>query len=456
MNDDGYGDVWYDVPTQKSEPMTGVDQATFYRYVREALGHLHDRPYLQTHPIRSSLSGSHALTVEEIHRLFIATIDQLRPLGSLPSHAPEWRHYRCLSLRYTQGIAPEKVAAELGLSARQARRLHQDALDRFAGLLWHQYGAEAAVASSHGAGRIEGPNDPRVEGIEDVTHEKLGMEAEVAWAKTQPGDGRIGLDPTLATVFQTIAPLVAQRATRISHSLPPDLPDVAIERTVLRQILLLFLTYVLQSGAGDQVNVAARLAETGDIALDFAITGVEGSSAGAANPAPAERDAGALWESATRLVRMHGGSADWSAGPDRVRWLQICLPAVRSAVVLVVDDNPGVSRLFRRYLQGTDFQILEASTATGAIALAREAQPDIVILDVILPIQDGWEVLQQLRHDEATRDIPIIVCSILPEQSLALSLGVTDFLPKPVTRSSLLAMLGRYLAVGSATSRAHL
>lgn len=434
--------------------MNQPDDGTFGRYVREALAHLHDRPYLQTHPIRFCLSVSGELTAEEINRLILAAINQLRPLGSLPSHAPEWRSYRCLALRYAEGMTPEKVAAELGLSERQARRLHQDALDRFADLLWRQYGAPVAAKLTRRAS--DRPGESFGEDTGRVNEPGFEVEAAAAWVEARHTNGRADLAETFDTALETIAPLAAQCAARISHSVPGGLPEVAVERAILRQILLLLLAYAVRSWNGCPVGVTARRSDLGRLVVEFDVGGNPESQPAMEGPPPLRQapDIEALLESAIDLVRLYDGSVDGAIAPGQAGVIRIDLPAVRSTAVLVVDDNPGVPRLFRRYLQGTDFRVLEASTASGAIALARETRPDVVILDVILPTQDGWEVLQQLRHDDATRDIPIVICSVLPGQSLALALGVTDYLPKPVTRQGLLAKLKRYAPTEPAASRA--
>ena len=64
----------------------------------------------------------------------------------------------------------------------------------------------------------------------------------------------------------------------------------------------------------------------------------------------------------------------------------------------------------------------------------------MILLDVLLPRDDGWQFLDSLRADETTASVPVVVCSVVPEESLAASLGV-EFLPKPVSRPALLASL---------------
>jgi CheY-like chemotaxis protein len=97
--------------------------------------------------------------------------------------------------------------------------------------------------------------------------------------------------------------------------------------------------------------------------------------------------------------------------------------------------------LFRRYLDGTAWQVISAGSGDQARKLLSETFPAVVILDVILPEEDGWEVLISLKSSPVTRAIPVIVCSAINEPQLMASLGAAAYLPKPVTRLSLLQAL---------------
>ncbi len=117
------------------------------------------------------------------------------------------------------------------------------------------------------------------------------------------------------------------------------------------------------------------------------------------------------------------------------------LPAGPERTVLVVDDNEDVLELFRRYLSPHHYHVVTAQTAEDALALARRLQPYAITLDLMLPDQDGWDMLQVLLNQPDTGHIPIIVCTVLKQKELALSLGATAFLEKPVSESALLSAL---------------
>src|SRR5690606_24893810 len=141
-----------------------------------------------------------------------------------------------------------------------------------------------------------------------------------------------------------------------------------------------------------------------------------------------------------RLAQLQGGTlAVDQRGSTHV--LQLTLPGVTLATVLVIDDDPDVVRLFRRLLAGQPYDVLGANTAARAIQLARRIRPMVVLLDVMMPSQDGWEILNQLQGDPDLRQTPVVVCSVLRERELAEALGAAEFLPKPVSRLALLEVL---------------
>ena len=120
---------------------------------------------------------------------------------------------------------------------------------------------------------------------------------------------------------------------------------------------------------------------------------------------------------------------------------EIRLPTNAHRTVLVVDDNEDVLELFQRYLSPHQYRVVTAQTAEKALGLAVRLRPDTITLDLMMPEQDGWDLLQALLNRADTCHIPIIVCSVLKQKELALSLGATAFLKKPVTEQELLSTL---------------
>jgi len=109
--------------------------------------------------------------------------------------------------------------------------------------------------------------------------------------------------------------------------------------------------------------------------------------------------------------------------------------------VLVADDNDDILDLFERYLTGHGYTMLTARDGAETIALAKRCLPDAITLDLMMPQQDGWDVLVTLTNRPETQHIPVIVCSVLGAKALSLSLGASLFLEKPVSEQSLLSAL---------------
>jgi two-component system phosphate regulon response regulator PhoB len=112
--------------------------------------------------------------------------------------------------------------------------------------------------------------------------------------------------------------------------------------------------------------------------------------------------------------------------------------------VLVVDDEPDVLLLCRLNLQQRGHELLEASNGTTALELARERQPEVIVLDLMLPGMNGYEVLESLKQDQRTSDIPVLVLtakSLRADRERSHGLGASGFLTKPFLPSELCEMV---------------
>jgi Amt family ammonium transporter len=108
---------------------------------------------------------------------------------------------------------------------------------------------------------------------------------------------------------------------------------------------------------------------------------------------------------------------------------------------LVIDDNEQFLDLFRRYLAGHPWQVVGAVDGDSARRLAQECRPTVSLLDVMLPKEDGWEILRRWKAEPSTQNLPVIICSVLNEPQVATTLGAAGYLLKPVTQRSLLHAL---------------
>jgi DNA-binding response OmpR family regulator len=100
--------------------------------------------------------------------------------------------------------------------------------------------------------------------------------------------------------------------------------------------------------------------------------------------------------------------------------------------VLVVDDDPTVSDVVRRYLERAEYDVTLAADGQGALDAVRDSRPDLVVLDLMLPGIDGLEVCRRLRHDDP--NLPVVMLTALGDEAdrvLGLSLGADDYVTKP-------------------------
>ena len=163
-----------------------------------------------------------------------------------------------------------------------------------------------------------------------------------------------------------------------------------------------------------------------------------------------------------RLAEAHGGRMEVTSELGRGSRFMVVLPDARaespappSALspvevepdgpsILIIEDDPGAVRLLRAYLEGEGYRVEVATDGESGIASAQAQAPDAIILDVLLPGIDGWEVLRRLKADAGLRDLPVVVVTVVDERNVAMNLGAVDYFLKPVRREALLDRLSQY------------
>lgn len=114
--------------------------------------------------------------------------------------------------------------------------------------------------------------------------------------------------------------------------------------------------------------------------------------------------------------------------------------------ILVVDDDEGFLELLKVRLTRANYEIITASDGQIGIKFAQDYRPDLILMDAVMPNLNGYMAVKQLRADEKTRDIPIIILSARDklEELFAIE-GVKDFIRKPFESDELLAKVKKYL-----------
>ncbi|TIR41105.1 MAG: response regulator, partial [Mesorhizobium sp.] len=110
----------------------------------------------------------------------------------------------------------------------------------------------------------------------------------------------------------------------------------------------------------------------------------------------------------------------------------------RDKAVLIIDDEPAARTVIARALAEAGLASFEAASGEEGIAAARAHRPAAIILDIIMPHQDGWSVLRSLKNDRELCEIPVILATILADRELGLSLGAVEYLTKPIDTEKLI------------------
>jgi two-component system cell cycle response regulator DivK len=117
--------------------------------------------------------------------------------------------------------------------------------------------------------------------------------------------------------------------------------------------------------------------------------------------------------------------------------------------ILVVEDQEDNRRIVRDLLTATDFEVIEAEDGEQALAAVAKQRPDLILMDIQLPVLDGYEATRRIKADQSLCSIPIIAVTsyaLSGDEEKARAAGCDDFVPKPYSPRQLLAKIRQYLA----------
>jgi putative two-component system response regulator len=121
--------------------------------------------------------------------------------------------------------------------------------------------------------------------------------------------------------------------------------------------------------------------------------------------------------------------------------------------ILIAEDDPQSAELFDAYLAGTDYEIQTAGDGEETLRKVKEWQPDLILLDIMMPDHSGYDVCRELKADAATRDIPIVfltAMSTVEDERKGLELGAVDYITKPISPPIVLVRVATHLAIKAA------
>ncbi len=405
----------------------------FLHELRRVLTALYDPGTLRRSPlIRLFGVDKREDEISALQRIVIDAIEALKPGDNVPAGSNTWRVHRILYDRYVDQSTQQEVAADLALSTRQLRRQEKIAQEILADYLWTHYNLEQKASLLDRATQIE-----LVKEEEERTPSRA---QELAWLKRTLPNEPVDVQKMVKAVLETAGPLLDNLRVRVDHDVPAGPLALRVPSTAVRQALLHVLTVAAACAPGGEVHIAIEAVPQRALARLRITARCPTTSPGHLSSVHRED-----LEMAHQLIQVANGSLQARLDPSAEIpfTATILLPTAEQLPVLVIDDNVDTLQLMQRYLSNSRYRFVGASDPEQALALAEELSPAIIVLDVMLPGVDGWELLGRLREHPKTSDIPVIVCTILPQRQLALMLGAAEFIRKPVTRKILLSALDR-------------
>ncbi|MGQ9815222.1 MAG: response regulator [Candidatus Roseilinea sp.] len=374
-------------------------------WTRIALERLFDLAFLRRHGNASCVAGRFA-DERDAQRALLQVIQRLKPPLNVPAHSSTWRIYNTLNLRYVQGLSQAETAAQLNIGSRQMRREQQRAIHAVAVLLF-----EASPASGQ----------PQAETAQNSPQAESNSRGDFCH-----------LDELLRAVIRLFDHLLERQRVRVEIALPSSLPVVRASSMLVKQLLVSSFNWLI----GDVTD--------GEVRIDVAIKPRQ-VAVRMMKPDRGESGAAVANDEAIQTMRQLAGllhaPVDISTESG---WLsvKVSLPTDDARCILIIDDNAHAIQLTRRYLQqSSDFYLISVTDPREALRMAISVRPACILLDVMMPERDGWEILTLFRAHPEVANIPIVISSVLREENLARALGATAVLIKPFTATQLIDLL---------------
>lgn len=275
----------------------------------------------------------------------------------------------------------------------------------------------------------------------------------------------VDIETLIKSVMSTVVGLVKDKPVRLEEEIEPDLPPVKADPMRVRQILINLFSNAAKFTDEGTIKVTAK--STGSFVRISVIDSGPGISkedqeklfqAFSQVDASATRATGGsgLGLSISKeLVTMHGGEIGLQSEVGKGSEFYFTLPFHQQApaeeeepqsdlpVILAIDDDEKVIDLYKRYLNAQGYQVIALTDPKKAVERAKALKPYAITLDIMMPDYDGWQVLEEIKSDPETQQIPTIICSIIEDTEKGYTLGASDYLLKPILDSDLIGALDR-------------
>ncbi len=307
-------------------------------------------------------------------------------------------------------------------------------------------------------------------------------------SKVEAGKMELELaDTSVSAALEHGVAMVRERASNRGLSLnvevDPDVVEVVADPLRLKQVVLNLLSNAVKfTPPGGRVEVRARrVADEVHVTVEDTGIGIseedqerifESFDQGRGGLSRSAEGTGLGLTLSKRIVELHGGRLWVESRLGEGSTFIFSLPAATGATVvspgrslveaqvpvsagtrtiLVVEDDRHSLELMTLYLRGAAFEIRVARDGEEGLELARALQPSAIVLDIMLPRLDGWDLLALLKSDPRTAGIPVVIVSMLDERGRGFALGAADYLVKPVTRNDVVATLSRWTTTAPQT-----
>lgn len=297
--------------------------------------------------------------------------------------------------------------------------------------------------------------------------------AKIEAGKMELAFDEVNIADLVHSVLSTMSGLIKDKPIEMNQFIEPDTPTVRADTIRIRQVMINLLSNAAKftEEGSITVNVAPYKMEDGKMQVKVSVTDTgpgislpdqeklfQAFSQVDASPTRKSGGTGLGLSICKQLINMHGGEIWVESGESRGSAFHFTLPLYHkeseyalegNRTILTIDDDMQVIGLYERYLQPQGYQVAPLTEPARAVEYAKKIKPLAITLDIMMPGIDGWAVLESLKSDQETRNIPVIVCSIVEDIERGYNLGASDYLVKPILEEDLVNSLDRLNADGS-------
>jgi signal transduction histidine kinase/CheY-like chemotaxis protein len=315
------------------------------------------------------------------------------------------------------------------------------------------------------------------DGLSELVNDLLDL-AKVEAGKTEVRPSFFEVSDLFATLRGMLRPLLVQGSSVSLVFIEPDgLPRLYSDEGKIAQILRNFISNALKFTERGEVRVTAEqvgqmiqlsVSDTGiGIALDDRERIFEDFVQVESHLQRQVKGTGLGLPLSRKLAELMGGSVSIQSEPGQGSTFSVCIPIVYPKAtelpdllqpitslnptrlpILAIEDHTETLFIYEKHLQASRYQLIATRTLAQARHALQQLQPAAIVLDILLEGQNGWTFLRELKSDEATRSIPVLVITVVDNEKQALALGAEGFLIKPVDRLPLLTKLNTLVAQG--------